>query len=202
QVFLPHLSSDPFGQGFLEQIAGTPKKTRDSRLGRIQGILTGAIPNFERLRFLKDEKTGKPHLEMLYSHWRPNAGWQQEDQFSDGTLRLLAMLWTLLSSNSMILLEEPELSLHNKIVEQIPGLIYKTRQSRKKSGGQVLISTHSEAMLANTAMEGNFLILRPGSGGEATSIVSPSDADAAAMKAGMSPADILLPQTASTITAI
>lgn len=201
-AFLPNLSSDPFGQGFLEQIAGTAKKTRDSRLKRIQSILAGAIPNFEQLKFLQDEKIGKPHLEMLYKHWRPNAGWQREDQFSDGTLRLIAMLWTLLSSNSMILLEEPELSLHTKVVEQIPKLVYKTRQSRKKSGGQILISTHSEAMLADTSIDGGFLILQPGAGGEATSIVSPSEGDLQAMRAGMSPAEILLPQTASTISAL
>lgn len=201
-VFLPNLSSDPFGQGFLEQIAGTPKKTRDARLKHIQGILASAIPNFEQLKFIQDDQTGKPHLEMLYKHWRPNAGWQREDQFSDGTLRLIAMLWTLLSSNSMILLEEPELSLHTKVVEQIPKLVFKTRQFRKKSGGQILISTHSESMLAVSSIDGAFLILQPGAGGEATSIVAPSESDLQAMRDGMSPADILLPQTASTISAL
>jgi predicted ATPase len=201
-AFLPNLSSDPFGQGFLEQIAGTPKKTRDSRLSRIQDILEGAIPHFQQLKFVQDEKTGKPHLEMLYKHWRPNAGWQREDQFSDGTLRLIAMLWTLLSSNSMILLEEPELSLHSRVVEQIPKLVYKTRQSRKKAGGQILISTHSEAMLSDTSIDGSFLILKPGSEGEATIIVPPSEDDLMAMRSGMSAADILLPQTASTISTL
>ncbi len=202
QVFLPHMSSDPFGQGFLEAISGAPTKTRESRLRRIQQILSNAIPNFEKLRFLKDEKTGKPHLEMLYNHWRPQGGWQREDQFSDGTLRMIAMLWTLLSSNSMILLEEPELSLHSKIVEQIPALLYNTRQSRKKSGGQVLISTHSEAMLSDCSIDGGFLILEPKPGGEATIILSPDEADENAMRAGMSAADILLPRTASTISVL
>jgi len=201
-VFLPNLSSDPFGQGFLEQIAGTNKKTRDSRLNRIQRTLAGAIPNFEQLRFVQDERTGKPHLEMLYKHCGPNAGWQREDQFSDGTLRLIAMLWTLLSPNSMILLEEPELSLHNKVVEQIPKLVFDTRQSRKKSIGQILISTHSEVMLSSTSVDGSFLILSPGAGGEATSILSPSPDDIRAMQSGFSAADILLPQTASTISAL
>jgi predicted ATPase len=139
---------------------------------------------------------------MLYNHWRPKAGWQREDQFSDGTLRLLAMLWTLLSSNRMILLEEPELSLHKAIVEQIPGLLYKTRQRRSKSGGQILVSTHSEVMLSSKSIDGNFLMLQPGQGGEATKIISPSDEDIAAMQAGLSPADILLPQTSVTVQRI
>jgi predicted ATPase len=136
---------------------------------------------------------------MLYNHWRPNAGWQREDQFSDGTLRLLAMLWTLLSSNRMILLEEPELSLHNAIVRQIPELLYKTRHLKKKTKGQIIVSTHSEVMLSNQSIDGNFLILQPGQGGEATKIMTPSKEDVESMRAGLSAADILLPQTAATV---
>lgn len=201
QLSFKHLESDPFGQGFLEEISGTQKRTRDFRLRTIEKILLKVIPNLEQLQFKKDETTGRPHLEMLYNHWRPNAGWQREDQFSDGTLRLLAMLWTLLSSNSMILLEEPELSLHRAIVEQIPDLFYTTRH-RKKSGGQILVSTHSEVILSNKSIDGGFLILQPGKGGEATKIVPPSDADIEAMRAGLSAADTLLPQTAATVQRI
>lgn len=201
QLSLRHLESDPFGQGLLEEISGTQKRSRDYRLRTIENILKKVIPNLEQLQFKIDDTTGRPHLEMLYNHWRPNAGWQREDQFSDGTLRLLAMLWTLLSSNRMILLEEPELSLHNAIVEQIPDLLYKTRQ-RKKTGGQILVSTHSEVMLSSQSIDGNFLILQPGQSGEATRITPPSEADIEAMKAGLSPADILLPQTAVTVQRI
>ena len=202
QLSLRHLESDPFGQGFLEEISKTQKRTRDFRLRTIEKILLKIIPNLEQLKFKKDDATGRPHLEMLYNHWRPNAGWQREDQFSDGTLRLLAMLWTLLSTNRMILLEEPELSLHKAIVEQIPELLYRTRQRRSKSGGQILISTHSEVMLSNNSIDGNFLMLQPGEDGEATTIIPPSEADIAAMQAGLSAADILLPQTAVTVQRI
>ncbi len=202
QLSLRHLESDPFGQGFLEEISKTQKRTRDFRLRTIEKILLKIIPNLEQLQFKKDDITGRPHLEMLYNHWRPNAGWQREDQFSDGTLRLLAMLWTLLSTNRMILLEEPELSLHKAIVEQIPGLLHTTRQLKSKSGGQILVSTHSEVMLSNKSIDGNFLILQPGQGGEATKIIPPSDSDIAAMQAGLSAADILLPQTAESIQKI
>lgn len=201
RLSLRHMESDPFGQGLLEEISGTQKRSRDYRLRTIENILKKVIPNLEQLQFKIDDTTGRPHLEMLYNHWRSNAGWQREDQFSDGTLRLLAMLWTLLSSNRMILLEEPELSLHNAIVEQIPDLLYKTRQ-RKKTSGQILVSTHSEVMLSSQSIDGNFLILQPGKSGEATRIIPPSDADIEAMKAGLSPADILLPQTAVTIQRI
>lgn len=202
QLSLRHLESDPFGQGFLDEIAKIRQGSRDFRLHSIEQIMLKVIPNLQELKFIKDGTTGRPHLEMRYNHWRPRAGWQREDQFSDGTLRMIAMLWTLLSSNSMILLEEPELSLHKSVVEQIPGLIYKTRQARKKSGGQILISTHSEAMLSSKSFDGNFLILTPGDAGEGTSIEPPTEPDKEAMRAGLSPADVLLPKTAATIQRI
>lgn len=194
--------SDPFGQGFLEQISATVSKTRKSRLRRVEEILKKVIPFFEELRFIKDDVTGLPHLEMRYAHWRPNAGWQREDQFSDGTLRMIALVWTLLSSNSLILLEEPELSLHNEIVKQIPGLIYQARRTRKQSGGQIFITTHSETLLSDRSIDGSFLILRPGEKGESTSITTPTEADLVALRTGMSAAEILLPQTADSIGSV
>ena len=202
QISARKMESDPFGQGFLEEISATAARTRYSRLRRTEGILRKVIPHFEELRFIKDDITGKPHLEMRYVHWRPNAGWQREDQFSDGTLRMIALIWTLLSTNSLILLEEPELSLHKRIVEQIPDMIYQARKTRKIAGGQIFISTHSESLLSNRSIVGNYLILRPGERGETTRIVQPSDADLDAMSSGMTAADILLPQTSDSIGSI
>ena len=193
------MDSDPFGHGFLEQIAGTAEKSRTSRLQRIEVILKAVLPHSKGLRFVKDESTGRPHLEMRYVHWRPNAGWQREDQFSDGTLRLIALTWTLMSSDNVILLEEPELSLHSKIVEQIPRMVWQAHTSRKKRGGQVIISTHSPALLSDTSINGAFLVLVPGEKGESTRVEPPSDADIAAMQAGMPPADILLPRTSAAV---
>lgn len=191
--------ADPFGQGFLKEIAGTATKIRDSRLRRTEEVLKKVIPHFVALRFVQDTATGYPHLEMRYVHWRPNAGWQREDQFSDGTLRLIALAWTLMASDNLILLEEPELSLHSKIVEQIPRMIADARRSRKKAGGQIIVSTHSPDLLADKSMEGQFLVLNPGSHGESTSIDMPTEQDLAALKAGMSVADILLPRTSESI---
>jgi predicted ATPase len=191
--------SDPFGQGFLKEIAGTSSKIRQSRLRRTAEILKEVIPHFEELKFVKDLDTGYPHLEMRYVHWRPNAGWQREDQFSDGTLRLIALVWTLMASDNLILLEEPELSLHRKIVERIPRMIADARKSRRKVGGQVIVSTHSPDLLSDNSMEGQFLVLNPGKHGESTSIELPTEDDLAAMRAGMSAADILLPRTSESI---
>ena len=202
QLSLRRLESDPFGQGLLEEIAKLPPKVRDSRLRRIEEILLKLIPNLEQLSFVKDEVTGQPHLEMLYKHWRPNAGKQREDQFSDGTLRLMSMLWTLLTSNSVILLEEPELSLHEAVVGQIPKLIYRAHQTRKQVGSQILVSTHSASMLSDRSIDAKFLLLLPGEGGESTTICPPTEEDLAALGAGLSAADVLLPKTAVSVKSL
>ncbi len=196
------IESDPFGQGFLEDIARTQQRTREARLKHIESILHDVIPYFKQLRFKRDDVTGRPHLEMLHTHWRPNAGWQTEEQFSDGTLRLIAIIWILLSNNSIILLEEPELSLHKRIVEQIPYLIFKARKYIKKAGGQLFITTHSEALLSDKSIDANFLLLKPGTSGEATTVEEPSESDWAAMAAGLSPANALLPKTGEQIGSI
>lgn len=142
------LEDDPFGQGFLERIARATNKSRDSRLTKIGKALQMAVPQFEELAFDQDLITGRPHLKARYKHHRPHAGWQREDQFSDGTLRLLALLWSLLENDSLLLLEEPELSLNDAIVKQIP-LVLQRIQRQTKRKRQVFITTHSEALLSN-----------------------------------------------------
>ena len=88
------LEEDPFGQDFLERIARVNERTRRSRLSIIERALKIAVPQLKQLEFIRDSATGRPHLQALYSHWRPKAGLQREDQFSDGTLRLLGLLWS------------------------------------------------------------------------------------------------------------
>lgn len=189
--------SDPFGQGFLEQISKTQTNTRNSRLKRIEQILAGPIPGIRELKFVKDESKGTPHLEIVYEHWRPQGAKQREDQFSDGTLRLIALLWTLMESDNLILLEEPELSLHEQIIGQIPRMLDEARRSRKKANVQIFISTHSPTLLSDTSISGTFLVLIPGKNGEQTRIKEPTEKDTLAMQAGLSAADILLPKTFS-----
>jgi predicted ATPase len=187
------LENDPFGQGFLERIARCQRKTRDARLKKIEKALALAVPRFKQLQFAKDESTGRPHLEALYEHHRPHAGWQREEQFSDGTLRLIGLLWTLLDGESLLLLEEPELSLHNAIVEQIPQMIQQIQRSTKRRR-QMVISSHSEAMLSNPGIDGRgVLVLEPGV--EGTHIRVLDEHESASLKAGLSIAEVVLPKT-------
>ncbi len=196
ELAVKKITNDPFGQGFLEKIANTSEKVRRSRLGRIERILKKAIHGFSDLRFEKDG-SGLPHLQMRYSCWRPSGGFQTEEDFSDGTLRLIGLLWTLLENGSLILLEEPELSLNRAVVEKIPEMIQRARESRKKSdSGQILISTHSEVLLSSPVVRGQFLVITPSQKeGEGSLVSEPDENDLKALRAGLAPSDVLLPRT-------
>ena len=189
----PGVPDDPFGRNFLERVAKTPEKTRKSRLSKIEKALREAVPQLKNLRDTKDE-TGVPHLEALYEHWRPRAGLQREDQFSDGTLRLIGLFWALLEGDSPLLLEEPELSLHSAIVSRLPALISKLQRQRKR---QVLISTHSFDLLSEKGIGGEEVLdLTPDQEGTVVQLASSIREVRDLLDAGLSPADAALPRTA------
>lgn len=187
------LENDPFGQAFLERIAKTADKYQTARLKKIESVLKICVPNMRDLRFKRDDITGTPHLEALYEHWRPDAGRQREDQFSDGTLRLLGIMWSLLDGDSLLLLEEPELSLNEEIVRQIHKLIW-TMQRQAKYRRQVFVTTHSEALLQDKSIDAREVIrLEPTKDG--TLAVETSSEEKALITAGYTIAEVLLPKT-------
>lgn len=187
------LEGDPFGQGLLQRIAKTSQKTRDARLRRIQQSLEKAVPQFNQLKFEQDKITGLPHLMASYQHWRTHGAWQREDQFSDGTLRLLGLLWMLQESNSLLLLEEPELSLNDAIVAHIPLMIDRVLRKQKTFGRQVIITTHSEALLRNPIDGRAILLLEPANDGTLARVAN--EKELKLLSSGLSPADVLLPKT-------
>jgi len=140
---------DPFGSDFLERIAITSKRSREARLKKIQAALRAAVPQFEKLDLERD-LTGDWHLYADYKHWRPKAARQNEAAFSDGTLRLLGLLWSLAEPGGPLLLEEPELSLHDALVSRLAGLMARMNRT---TGRQVLVTTHSVALLRDPGID-------------------------------------------------
>ena len=187
------VEDDPFGQGFLERIAKAPEKTRSSRLRKIEGALKIAVPQLEQLEFIRDETTGRPHLQVRCSHWHPNAGLQREDQFSDGTLRMLGFLWSLLESDSLLLLEEPELSLHTEIVSQLAALISRMQKSQRR---QIFVSTHSDALLREPGIDGReVLLLMPAKEGTEVKIALDLAPVRVLLENGLTPGEVVLSTT-------
>ncbi|WP_442763694.1 AAA family ATPase [Malikia spinosa] len=189
------MENDPFGQGLMQRIAQTNKRTREARLRRIAQALAQAVPLFSELRFAQDEVTGLWHLEANFTHWRVHGSWQKEDQFSDGTLRLIGLLWALQEGDGLLLLEEPELSLNDGIVQHIPLMIDRVLRGLKKpaSARQVLISTHSEALLSQVNDPQSVLLIEPGVNG--STVRQPAPDELQAMEHGLNPAEVLLPKT-------
>jgi predicted ATPase len=188
----PGSAEDPFGKDFLELVARTPEKTRRSRLRRIEEALRLAVPQLTDLSETKDE-TGVPHLEATYQHWRPGAGRQREDQFSDGTLRLIGLFWTLLDGDAPMLLEEPELSLHTAIVKRLPGLFYRIQRKRKR---QIFVSTHSWEMLEDRGIGAeNVILLQPQQEGTSATVASTNSDIRNLLTSGFSVAEVALPRT-------
>ncbi len=188
----PAVPEDPYGRNFLEMVAKTPEKTRKSRLRKIEAALRVAVPQLTKLTDTKDD-AGIPHLEAEYKHWRPNAGRQREDQFSDGTIRLIGLFWSLLEGDSPLLLEEPELSLHSEIVKRLPALLARLQRQSKR---QLFISTHSWDLLSEKGIGGEEVVmLTPDQEGTNAKLASSSEEVRNLLEAGLSIADAALPRT-------
>ncbi|MDR1243442.1 MAG: AAA family ATPase [Deltaproteobacteria bacterium] len=186
--------NDPYGRDIVSQIWNTPVNIRDARLKKINGALAIAVPQFNNLSVELNQSTGVPHLKVNYKHWRANGAYQDESAFSDGTLRLLTLLWSLFDTDSSLLLEEPELSLHEEIIRRLPEIFAKLDKSRKKATRQIFITTHAEAMLSDPGIGGNE-VLRCEPGAEGSVIDAADQEECGLMKDGLTAAEVLLPKT-------
>ncbi|MCC8190773.1 MAG: AAA family ATPase [Planctomycetes bacterium] len=194
-AFSPNpVTNDPYGRDLVYTIWKTPEKTRKARLKRINEALKVAVPNMQGLSVVQN-KNGIPHFQVKYKHWRKNNVFESEAAFSDGTLRLLALLWSLLDSSGPLLLEEPELSLNEEIVSRLPGLFTSVDKGKKKAGRQIFVTTHAHALLRDPGIgPDEILILVPDDAGVA--IRSPHVQEKKAMVEGqLTAADVLLPAT-------
>ena len=186
------LRQDPYGGDFLEQIAQTSDRTKKPRLKRIVNALRVAVPQLKELELWRDDR-GTPHLRGKHEHWRPQGAWQTEGQFSDGTLRLLGLLWAALDGTGPLLLEEPELSLHPEVIRFIPQMFARIQQ---RTGRQVLISTHSSDLLRDEGIGlDEALLLQPGPEGTSVDTTASFREIKTLLEGGLSLADAVLPKT-------
>ena len=184
--------NDPFGGDFLEQLARTQSRTLNSRLRRITNALQVAVPQLQNLEIKRDNR-GTPHLRGRYEHWRSQGAWQNEQDLSDGTLRLLGFLWSILDGSGPLLLEEPELSLHPEVVRHVPQLIARTQRG---GGRQVIMSTHSADLLQDRGIGmDEVLLLTPSQEGTEVQLAESKLEIRHLLEAGLSMADAAIPYT-------
>lgn len=190
----PRLTGDPFGLNFMGRLAKTPKGERTAFLQRVEKALRVAVPQFKKLSYVEDKKEkGKPHVQVIYKHWRSVGARQREDQFSDGTIRMIGLFWALLESKGVLLLEEPELSLNNEIVRQIPALMHKLAGQQ---GRQVILSTHSYALLSDEGIGlEEVLVFKPDPEGTRVEPAQSLDEVRVLVEKGMNIGEAVLPLT-------
>ena len=184
--------NDPFGGDFLDQIGSVQKRVRDARLRSMVQALKVAVPQLSELVFERDERD-TARLKGRYEHWRPQGAWQDQDQLSDGTLRLLGLLWATLDGNGPLLLEEPELSLHPEVVRHLTQLLARVQRKR---GRQILLSTHSADLLRDEGIGlDEVLLLRPGKEGTEVRLAKDLAEASALLEGGSTLAEVVLPAT-------
>ena len=183
---------DPYGGDFLEQVARTQDRTQSSRLRRIADALKVAVPQLESLELKRDEARGTPHLRGRYKHWRSKGAWQTEEQFSDGTLRLLGLLWATLDGQGPLLLEEPELSLHSEVIRFLPQMFSRIQ---RQNGRQIIASTHSSFMLGEGVGMNEVLLLEPSEEGTRAELAGNLKQVKALLDGGVSLFDAVVPYT-------
>mgnify|MGYP006291158773 CR=1 FL=1 len=185
---------DFYGRNFLERVSKMNERTKHSYFRKINEVLKVAVPQLEELKFTKDEM-GIPHLEARYNHWRAKGSKQREDQFSDGTLRLIGFLWALLDGTETVLLEEPEINLHAEIIRQLPEFIAKL-QKKKTKKRQVIITTHSYDLLDNKSIGSEeVIVLLPSKEGTEIKVAKDVEEINKLLKAGFSAAEATNPTT-------
>lgn len=188
------LGADAYGRDLLSRIRSTSAKTKAARLERIRIVLATAVPNLTELELVPDENNN-PHLQAKFKHWRGPAAKQDEREFSDGTLRLIGLLWALQEKSGPLLLEEPELSLHTALVRQLAPFI--ARAQRTSGGRQAFISTHSDELMSDQGIGPNEILLVR-SASEGSEVIHGADIPAIriALEGGLTAADIVMPMTA------
>ncbi len=176
---------DPYGSDFIAQMNAVPGRTQTAWLRRLEAALRAAVPEFESLT-LEVDAAGRPHLVAGYRNWRERPARQSEADFSDGTLRLIGLLWTLISApanGGVLLLEEPELSLNSAIVRMLPTVLAAAQRNQSM---QVFLSTHAPDLLDDEGMlPREVLVLRVTANGTVADLLSEIAEVAGELEAGL-----------------
>jgi predicted ATPase len=183
---------DAAGSDFIDRIALLPAQEQRELLTRLRDFLKKAIPQFLELRVQRDD-LGTPHLQARYRHWRSKGSWQDETDFSDGTLRLVGFCWALLDAGGPLLVEEPELSLHRDVARQIPRVIARASLFTER---QVILTTNSEEILTDPGVDpSEVLILEPTPEETQVHLASDYEQISRAVSAGVSLGELITART-------
>lgn len=107
---------------------------------------------------------------------------------------MIGLFWALQEGDSLLLLEEPELSLNGAIVSKLASLIYKLQKLKKR---QVILSSHSSDLLQDRGISLNeILLLEPTNEGTVVRVASTIKEIQYMLDEGMTPSAAILPRIA------
>lgn len=155
------------GTGFFQHAGRFSDQQLNAALNRIRPIMAAAVPEAPNLSYLRMglgtevvfyNDTPDPGARGVYSH----------EQFSEGTLRLLGMLFdlaTLPLTASIVLIEEPETFLQASIVRSMSSFLAEVAMNHDV---QMVISTHSPELIDSEVVLPNEVLVLRSQNGETT----------------------------------
>ena len=134
------------GTGFFQHAGRFSDQQLDAVVDRIRPIMAAVVPEIPNLSY---QRMGLGTELVFYSDTpvRGASGVYSHEQFSEGTLRLLGLLFdlaTLPRDTSVVLIEEPETFLQASVVRSLPSLLAEVAMNRDV---QMVISTHSPELI-------------------------------------------------------
>ena len=163
------------GTGFFQHAGRFSDRKLDFVVKRIRPIMAAAVPEVPNLSY---QRMGLGTEVVFYSDTpvRGANGVYSHEQFSEGTLRLLGMLFdlvTLPGATSIVLIEEPETFLQASVVRSLPSLLAEVAMNRDV---QMVISTHSPELIdSELVLPSQVLVLRSEDGETTGQLLSESN---------------------------
>ena len=163
------------GTGFFQHAGRFSDQQLDAVVDRIRPIMAAAVPEVPNLSY---QRMGLGTELVFYSDTpvRGASGVYSHEQFSEGTLRLLGMLFdlaTLPRDTSIVLIEEPETFLQASLVRSLPSLLAEVAMNRDV---QMVISTHSPELIdSELVLPSQVLMLRSENGETTGQLLSESN---------------------------
>lgn len=163
------------GTGFFQHAGRFSDQQLDAVVDRIRPIMAAVVPEVPNLSY---QRMGLGTEVVFYSDTpvRGASGVYSHEQFSEGTLRLLGMLFdlaTLPRDTSVVLIEEPETFLQASVVRSLPSLLAEVAMNRDV---QMIISTHSPELIdSELVLPSQVLMLRSENGETTGELLSESN---------------------------
>ena len=163
------------GTGFFQHAGRFSDQQLDAVVDRIRPIMASVVPEVPNLSY---QRMGLGTEVVFYSDTPVHgaSGVYSHEQFSEGTLRLLGLLFdlaTLPRDTSIVLIEEPETFLQASVVRSLPSLLAEVAMNRDV---QMVISTHSPELIdSELVLPSQVLMLRSENGETTGQLLSESN---------------------------